>query len=156
MQSYPQQNMPPTSMPPEFPSGKNKIGRIGEQTKGLVDDFTSWVELRLKLFQVEIQDKIQAKISEAAIKIAPFVAAAISGFFVLITAALFIGWWLGHPAWGFLVITSLLVLVTMMLGARSSRLKRHQQEEKKEEEARKAIAASTNGSHRLPPSTQRI
>lgn len=106
----------------QLPSGKNKVERLSSQTKGLFDDFTSWVELRLKLFQMEIQEKVQAKVNEAIIKIAPLVVGALAGLFALVTVALFVGWWLGHPAWGFLSVTLLLGLVTGGLFAKKKQL----------------------------------
>lgn len=125
MEAFPERS--PThrgQIPPDrqLPSSKNKVERIGRQTKGLFEDFTQWVELRLRLFQLDVQDKIQKKANEAIIKIAPFVVGALGGLFLLVTAALFIGWWLGHPAWGFLVVTGLLFLVAGVLYARSKRL----------------------------------
>lgn len=101
---------------------KNKVQRIGSQTRGLFEDFTSWVELRLRLFQVDVQDRIRKKVDEAIIKAAPVAVGLLGGFFALVTAALFIGWALGHPAWGFLIVTGLLFLTTGALYARSRRL----------------------------------
>ena len=117
--------------PPErrLPSGRNKVERLGEQTKGLFDDFKSWVELRLKLFQAEIQEKVEKKVNAAIIKVAPFVAAAIAGFFAIVTLALFLGWWLGHPAWGFLCVTLMFVLLTGVLLVRKTRLEKSQEQE---------------------------
>lgn len=112
----------------QLPSGRNKVERISDQTKGLFDDFTSWVELRLKLFQAEIQEKVESKVNETVIKVAPFVAAAIGGFFALVTLALFLGWWLGHPAWGFLCVTLLFALITGVLLARKKRLEKRQED----------------------------
>ncbi|MEX1055276.1 MAG: phage holin family protein [Rhodothermales bacterium] len=128
-----------SGLPVEPERGKNKIERIGEQTKGLFDDFTGWVEVRLKLFQLEMQEKIQGKVNEAIIKIAPAVAGALTGLFLLVTIALFIGWWLGHPAWGYLVVTGMLGLVTALLASRARRLNTRAGEKKDR-------AVSANGS----------
>ena len=106
----------------QLPKGKNKVERIGHQAKGIFDDFTQWVELRLRLFQLEIQEKIRTKASEAAIKVAPFIVGALGGLFLLVTIALFLGWWLGHPAWGFLIVTGMLFLVAGILYAKSKSL----------------------------------
>ena len=134
-----------TPAPPErrLPSGKNKVERISAQTKGLFDDFTTWVELRLKLFQAEVQEKVETKVNEAIIKIAPFVAAAIGGFFALVTLALFLGWWLGHPAWGFLCVTLLFAVITGILLMRKKRLDKEKQDDT--DEARSRPPSSTNG-----------
>lgn len=127
MEALPQ----PQEAPPErrLPSGRNKVGRISEQTKGLFDDFTSWVELRLKLFQADIQEKVEKKVDAIVIKVAPLVSAAIAGFFGLLTLALFLGWWLGHPAWGFLCVTLLFVLATGALVVRKNRLEKKTEQE---------------------------
>lgn len=125
MEAIPEQSpvaRPEVSADRQLPEGRNKVERIGRQTRGLFDDFTEWVELRLRLFQLDIQEKVRTKANEAVIKVAPFIVAALGGLFALVTAALFVGWWLGHPAWGFLVITGLLFLVTGVLYARSKRL----------------------------------
>lgn len=111
---------------------------MGSQTRGLFDDFTSWVELRLRLFQLDVQERIQKKVDEAVIKAAPVVVGVLSGFFALVTAALFIGWALGHPAWGFLVVTGVLLLITGVLFARSRRLRSEGREVD-------ITASSTNG-----------
>src|SRR5690554_3630668 len=111
------------------PNGKNRVARISEQARGLFHDLTNWVELRLKLFQIDIQEKIEAKINEALIKIAPFAVGALGGLFALITAALFIGWALGHPAWGFLIVTFLLFIIAGVLYARSKNYARRSEQE---------------------------
>ncbi|SRR5690554_2020354 len=113
---------PPATTDHQLPEARSKVQRITRQTKSLFEDFTQWVELRLRLFQLDVQEKIRTKANEAAIKVAPFIVGALAGFFLLITAALFLGWWLGHPAWGFLIITALLFLVAAILYARSKRL----------------------------------
>lgn len=126
---------------PTSPGGKNKVQRIGSQTRGLFDDLTSWVELRLRLFQMDVQERVQKKVDQAIIKAAPVVVGLLAGFFALITTALFLGWALGHPAWGFLVVTGLLLLVTGVLFARSRRLSHEGREVD-------VSVSSTNGSAR--------
>jgi uncharacterized membrane protein YqjE len=125
----------PSTAPPDVHAppdrrtgGRNPVQRIGSQTRALFGDVTSWIELRLRLFQLEVQERIQRKVDEAIIKVAPVVVGILAGFFALITMALFVGWALGHPAWGFLVVTGLLLLVAGLLYARSRRLGREGQE----------------------------
>ena len=100
-----------------------KVHRIGSETRGLLEDFTSWVELRLRLVQLDVQDYIRQKIDEATLKVALIIASLVSGLFMLVTLALFAGWALGHPAWGFLVVTGLLFLWTGILYARDRRVR---------------------------------
>lgn len=128
-----------------LPSGRNKVERISEHTKGLFDDFTSWVELRLKLFQAEVQEKVEKKVNAAVIKVAPFVAGAVAGFFALITLALFLGWWLGHPAWGFLCVTLMFVLLSGVLLVRKNRLEKSQEQEASWRRESEEADAPSNG-----------
>ena len=100
-----------------------KVHRISSETRGLLEDFTSWIELRLRLVQLDVQSYIRRKIDEATLKAALIIVSLVSGLFVLITLALFAGWALGHPAWGFLVVTGLLLLWTGILYARNRRVR---------------------------------
>ncbi len=100
-----------------------KVHRISSETRGLLEDFTSWIELRLRLVQLDAQSYIRRKIDEATLKAALVIVSLVSGLFMLITLALFAGWALGHPAWGFLVVTGLLFLWTGILYARNRRVR---------------------------------
>lgn len=99
----------------QLASGQNKVQRMTAQSKGLVDDITGWVELKIKLTQTEIENKIQAKINMVVMRMAPLVVGLIAGLFLLVTLALFLGWMLGQPAWGFLIVTLILALVALVL-----------------------------------------
>lgn len=98
--------------------------RIGDHTRGLFEEFSTWLELRLRLFQVDVQDRIQKKVEEAIGKAAPIVLGLLTLFFLLVTIALFAGRALGHPAWGFLIVTGFLLVVTLILWVRSRRIAR--------------------------------
>lgn len=136
MEASPQRSpaLPPNPSPAAPPpvrkdsGSKNKVQRMGSNARGLFDDFTSWVELRLRLLQLDVQERVQGKIDEVIIKAAPVVVGLLAGFFALITVALFVGWALGHPAWGFLVVTGVLLLIAGALYARSRRLQRESRE----------------------------
>ena len=106
-------------VPPErqLEPGSGNLGRITEQTRGLVDDLTAWVELRLELAQLEIEERVEKKANDLALKIILGVLAGLAGFFALVTGALALGAWLGHPAWGFLIVTGLLVLTAVVVRA---------------------------------------
>lgn len=128
---------------------EGKVHRIGSETRGLLEDFTSWIELRLRLIQLDVQNYIRQKIDEAALKAALVVASLVSGLFMLITLALFAGWALGHPAWGFLVVTGLLFLWTGILYARNRRIRARKPNgmgaSRRSEEASRTT--SNNGKH---------
>ena len=109
------------SLADDAPRGGGKVHRIGQETRGLFEDFTAWVELRLRLVQLDVQGYIRQKIDEATLKIALVAAGLFSGLFALVTLALFAGWLFGHPAWGFLAVTGLLLAWTGLLYARHRR-----------------------------------
>ena len=69
----------------DAPRGGGKVHRIGQETRGLFEDFTAWVELRLRLVQLDVQGYIRQKIDEATLKIALVAAGLFSGLFALVT-----------------------------------------------------------------------
>ncbi len=106
-------------VPPErqLRPGGGKMGRITQQTRGLVDDLTRWIELRIELAQKEMEERIEAKANQIALKVVLGVLGALAGLFALFTLAFALGAWLGHPAWGFLIVTFLLVLLAVVVRA---------------------------------------
>ena len=98
-----------TSHPPKLPPGGNRVERIANHTKALVEDMTTWVELKMKLTQLEIEQKIDEQANKLALNVAVGVLGGLGAFFALITLALGLGAWLGHPGWGFLIVTILLL-----------------------------------------------
>lgn len=102
-------------LPLALPSHGGRVQRIQQHATGLVDDVKEWTELRIKLVQAETETFIQKKVHTIVMRTIPLVMGGLAGLFLLITLALFLGWWLGHPAWGFLVVTLLLFAVAGVL-----------------------------------------
>ena len=94
-----------------------KMQRIAEHSQALVDDLKEWVDLRIELARIEVEERIEAKANDVALGIILGVLGALAGFFGLITIALGIGAWLGHPGWGFLVVTLTLALLAVLIRA---------------------------------------
>lgn len=92
-------------------SGAKGLARLSEETRGLVEDVKEWVELRIELTQLEIQEQIEERLNQILLAGVMAVIGLFIAIFVLITAAVGLGWWLGHSFWGFLIVTGLLVLV---------------------------------------------
>lgn len=92
---------------PQLPPHGTSIDRLGQHTRGLVDDVKDWVDLRIKLLQTEIENQVRGKLNELVVehwtKVLPVVFWALGGFCLLLAAGYGVGAWLGHPAWGFLV-----------------------------------------------------
>ncbi len=100
--------------PAQVPKG-GKLGRIAGHTQGLVEDLREWIDLRLDLAILEMEEKVDALRNEVALG----VTLAFFGFFAALfgftTVALGLGWLLGHPFWGFLIVSVVLLLVVTAL-----------------------------------------
>lgn len=92
-----------------------KIERIAGHTAGLVEDLKLWFELKIEYAVLEFKEEIKATGLQFAYH-AGFIAVLLVALLFGLTAAAFgIGAWLGHPAWGFLVVTVLLVLAAFIV-----------------------------------------
>lgn len=94
-----------------LPDGRNKVARLADQTRGLVDDLKTWVDLRLKLEQVKFWDEADARVNELTVGVITGVLLALGGLFVLLGFAFLIGWWLGNTFWGFFIVGALMILI---------------------------------------------
>ena len=106
----------------QLPSGLNKVERITQHARGLVDDVTAWVDLRIKLAQLEVKEQLDGMKKQVAVLGALALLGLFGLLFLLTTVALFLGWWLGHPAWGFLIVTLVLFALAGTLYALMPRL----------------------------------
>ena len=86
-------------------------GRIIDEMSALVQDATALVELRVKKAQLELEERLEEKANTVVAQAAFAVMAALGGLFLLIALSLGLGDWLGHPAWGFLVVGLALVVI---------------------------------------------
>lgn len=102
------------SEPPARPEG-GKLGRIAGHTRGLVEDLREWMDLRLDLALLEVEEKIDELRNEVALGVTLAFFGLFSVLFVLTTIALGLGWLLGHPFWGFLAVSTALVLIVVAL-----------------------------------------
>jgi hypothetical protein len=100
---------------PEDPRNMGKIKRISYQSRGLVDDIKSWVDLRMTLTQMDIEAKVDARLNRAIVGGVVGGLAFLTLTFGLVAASLGIGAWLGHDAWGFLAVAGFLLVVTVIL-----------------------------------------
>jgi len=82
------------------------------ETRGIVEDLREWTDLKIDLAVREINDSVDDAASQIALGITLAVAAFFTGLFGLTTAALGIGWALGRPFWGFLIVFLVLLIVS--------------------------------------------
>ncbi|PSQ95927.1 MAG: hypothetical protein BRD55_09160 [Bacteroidetes bacterium SW_9_63_38] len=87
------------------------MGRIAGHTQGLVEDLREWIDLRLDLAILEMEERVDELRNEIALGLALAFSGFFAALFAFTTAALGLGWLLGHPFWGFLIVTVILGLL---------------------------------------------
>jgi hypothetical protein len=100
--------------PADRPQG-GKLGRIAGHTQGLVEDLREWMDLRIDLAILEVEEKVDALRNEVALGLTLAFFGFFAALFVFTTAALGLGWLLGHPFWGFLIVSVLLLAIVATL-----------------------------------------
>ncbi|WP_022834775.1 phage holin family protein [Salisaeta longa] len=101
---------------PARPTG-TKLQRMAAHTQGLVEDLREWVDARIDLALIEAEEQADARINQAIQQGVVAAVGALTGLFALLTVAWGLGWLLGHPFWGFLIVTVLLGVGTAVLRA---------------------------------------
>lgn len=101
--------------PPADRPRRGKLGRIAGHTQGLVEDLREWIDLRIDLAILEVEEKVDALRNEVALGITLAFFGFFAALFVFTTTALGLGWLLGHPFWGFFIVSVLLLLVVVSL-----------------------------------------
>jgi hypothetical protein len=96
-------------------SDEGRLRRIAGHTRGLVDDLREWIDLRLDLAILEVEERVDELRNEVALGLTLAFFGFFAVFFVLVTVALGLGWALGHPFWGFLIVAGLLTLFVSVL-----------------------------------------
>lgn len=95
------------------------VRRLTDHLHTLILGLQTAFELRLKLFQHEMEEKVQTKLAsvrqQVVLGVIMAVLAALGGVFLLVSLALFIGWALGHPAWGFLILGVVLCIGALVV-----------------------------------------
>jgi hypothetical protein len=98
---------------------EGRLGRIAGHTRGLVDDLREWIDLRLDLAILELEERVDELRNEVTLGITLAFFGFFAALFVFTTAALGLGWLLGHPFWGFLIVS--VGLVGLVLGLARAR-----------------------------------
>ena len=94
---------------------EGRLGRIAGHTRGLVDDLREWIDLRLDLAILELEERVDELRNEVTLGITLAFFGFFAALFVFATAAFGLGWLLGHPFWGFLIVSAVLVLLVLVL-----------------------------------------
>ncbi len=104
----------PVPVDRRLPAHRGKVGRITDQLAGLSEDVREIVELRIQLVKREVMEQIEGRLSSVKGQAVVGALAAVAGVFLLLTIALGLGMLLGHAFWGFLIVTGLFLLGTLI------------------------------------------
>jgi hypothetical protein len=97
-----------------LPVHRGKVGRITDQLAGLSEDVREIVELRIQLVKREVMEQVEGRISSVKGQAIVGALAALTGVFLLLSLALGLGMLLGHAFWGFLIVSGLFVVATLI------------------------------------------
>lgn len=123
--------------------------RIAGHAQGVVADLRRWVDLRVDLAVMDLEAKLDERLNAVVIGVILAVFGGLAAFFTLVTVALGLGWLLGHPFWGFLIVTIGLGATAAIVRARQPKLVRtklYQEWQKAKKQAREEAAASNGAS----------
>ena len=112
MESLPDRSSGSSSSTTARPPKGGKLSRIASHTQGVVEDLRDWIDLRLDLAVLELEEKANGLKNQAGQGIVLALLGFFTLLFALVTAALGLGWALGHPFWGFLIVFAVLALAT--------------------------------------------
>lgn len=168
MESLDDQSTASDATPPleDAPEG-GKMNRIAAHTQGLFTDLREWIDLRIDLAILEIEERIDDFKNEVALGITFALFGFFAALFSLTTVALGVGWLLGHPFWGFLAVSVALILVIVALRVtkpdlippsnlfRTLRGERARKYDETDRPSRPASAAVEEGGHEDPDDASR-
>lgn len=92
-----------------------RLASIADDTRNLVADVKEWVDLRVQLFQLEIEERIEKVANQLISTIVVIVLALFALMFLLLGVAEILGQWLQNPAYGFLIVAAVLGLITLVV-----------------------------------------
>lgn len=98
-------------------SGRNesRLGSIARETRELFTDIKDWIDLRIQLFQYEVQERIEVAAQKLFSLLIVAIMTLFAILFVLLAIAEAVGSWLGHPAYGYLSVGLVLTLFTWIV-----------------------------------------
>ncbi|GEM_PF-2885175 len=91
----------------EFSPGEGVTTVLIRESKALVSDLTEWVTLKMEHTRLEIEARVNHQINEATNRAVAGTVWLLALLFFSVALALGLGTWLGHAAWGFVIVAFL-------------------------------------------------
>ena len=128
----------------DTPHDNSKIGRLAAEARGLVEDTREWVDAKLRLFELDIEEKIDRLASRFMVRLMVLFFSAMAAVFVGVAGALALGELWGSEPLGFLAASVLLLFIAGLIHAVRPRLvqgsmgvaERHAEAEKEKEKGK--------------------
>lgn len=92
-----------------------RLERLVGEVRGLVDDVRTWIDLKIKLLEIEVEDRIRDVLNRVAVTVVLAVLAFLALVFILVTTALALGLWWENMLLGFVAVTLVLVVLTVLV-----------------------------------------
>jgi hypothetical protein len=97
----------------ESDGGDGPLVRLVHEIRSLVEDIKEWIELRIELLQLDVEDRVQAVANDILLVLFVLVLFFVAFLFLALAAAFALGQWLESEALGFLIVA----VVFGLLGA---------------------------------------
>ena len=110
----------------EEPRLEGKLERVSDHARGLVDELTVWVDLKIQRAVKGVRDDLEARGKQVAVDAIAIAIALVSGLFALIAAAFGLSIWVG-TFWGFLIVSLALALLAFTMHRINSRRRARRQ-----------------------------
>lgn len=111
--------------PPSTEEGRSEGGpikRITGETRSLFDDLKAWVDLKIQLIQLDIEDRIRQAANQAALTAIVIVIGLLAFLFGLVAAGEALGAWFDSSSLGYLALAGALALVAVVIHLTKPRL----------------------------------
>ena len=142
----------PSNVKPKAPTPSGKIGRLTTEAKGLVDDTRQWVDTKLRLFELDFEEKLDGIANKVVAGATVVFMAALALIFGLVALALMLGDLFGRQSLGFITVAGGCFLIAVLIHwLRPRFVKGSMGVADKAREARKALPASTETKQLSPP-----
>jgi len=137
-------------------SSTSKLNNLAQETRGLVADLKEWVDIKIKLLQLDVEERIEDAVRQVISIVLVLILVLFTILFILIGVAEFLGSWLESTAYGYLIVGSVLAVATILINASRKPLSKKTQKQalKKRIDAKKTERlpeATPESSQSTPP-----
>jgi uncharacterized membrane protein YqjE len=105
----------PTDTKPKPPGPSGKLGRLSSEAKGLVDDTRQWVDTKLRLFELDLEEKIDGLANKVVAGATVVFLASLALVFGLVALALMLGDIWGRQSLGFMAVSGGCFLIAVLI-----------------------------------------